>query len=133
MKYDHVSAGTIRFWAFLDTSVIALAIPLTANAFLSLLYGLNSAMGLAHEQPEFAPIQMFFVNLSGILVAVWAFARLLHPIGLLAMIDALGRTAVSALIVWFVVVQDAPPVLWLFVLSEGLGAIAQFRACFGKG
>ncbi len=129
MRLNHVSPATIRFWALLDTSVIALALPVTAQLFLGVIYWLNGLMGFDHVMPAFAPIHMFFVNLSGILVAVWAFARLLNPTGLLGLIDAIGRSAVAMLIVWFIIIEDAPPALWLFVATEGLGAIAQFRAC----
>lgn len=128
-RFDHVSPKTVRFWALLDTSVIALALPFTAKLFLGAIYAINGMLGHGSVVPEFGALQMFFVNLSGVLVAVWAFARLALPIGLLAFIDAIGRTAVALLIVWFVLAQDAPPVLWLFVFTEGAGAVAQLRAC----
>jgi hypothetical protein len=131
-RFAHVPPKTVRFWALLDTSVIALALPFTAKLFLGAIYALNGLMGHDAVVPEFGAIQMFFVNLSGVLVAVWAFARLLHPVGLLAFIDAVGRTAVALLIVWFVLVQDAPPVLWFFVFTEGIGAVAQLRACLAR-
>lgn len=129
MRFDHVSPNTVRFWALLDTSVIALALPFTATLFLGAIYWINGLLGYEAKVPTFGDLQMFFVNLSGVLVAVWAFARLALPIGLLAFIDAIGRTVVALLIVWFVLVRDAPPALWLFVFTEGAGAIAQLRAC----
>ena len=132
MRFDHVSAGTVRFWAMIDTSVIALALPVTAKAFLGLIYDLNGVLGFADTAPDFAPMHMFFVNLSGVLVAVWAAARLLNPIGLMAFIDAIGRTAVALLIIWFTCTQEAPPAMWFFVLTEGLGAVAQMRACLRR-
>ena len=133
MRFDHVPPGTVRFWAWIDTSVIALALPFTAKAFLSIVYGINGLLGFETTVPAFGALQMFFVNLAGILVAVWAIARLLHPVGLLAFIDAVGRSAVALLIAWYVVVEGAPPALWCFVVTEGVGAIAQFRACGSPG
>ena len=129
MRFDHVSPGTVRLWAWIDTSVIVLALPFTAKAFLSVVYGLNGLLGFDSTVPAFGAIQMFFVNLAGMLVAVWAIARLLHPVGVLGFIDAVGRSAVGLLIVWYVVVEGAPPALWFFVATEWIGAIAQFRAC----
>ncbi len=132
MRFAHVSPKTVRFWAFIDTSVIVLALPFTAKAFLSLIYGLNGLLGFDATVPPFGPLQMFFVNLAGMLIAVWAIARLVHPIGLLAYIDALGRGAVALLIAWYVLVEGAPPVLYLFVVTEGAGAVAQLAACLRK-
>ena len=129
MRFDHVSPQTVRFWAFVDTSVIVLALPFTAKAFLSLIYWANGLLGHEATVPGFGAIQMFFVNLAGMLVAVWAIARLVHPIGLLAYIDALGRSAVALLIAWYVLSEGAPPILWFFVFTEGAGAVAQLRAC----
>jgi len=129
MRFAHVSPRTVRFWAWIDTSVIVLALPITAKAFLALIYGLNGLLGFEAQVPAFGAIQMFFVNLAGMLVAVWAIARLVHPIGLLAFIDAIGRSAVAMLIAWYVLAEDAPPALWLFVFTEGAGAVAQLRAC----
>ncbi|TDU23244.1 hypothetical protein DFR24_4767 [Panacagrimonas perspica] len=129
MRFAHVSPRTVRFWAWIDTSVIVLALPITAKAFLALIYGLNGLLGFDAEVPAFGAIQMFFVNLAGMLVAVWAIARLVHPIGLLAFIDAIGRSAVAMLIAWYALVENAPQALWLFVFTEGAGAVAQLRAC----
>lgn len=125
---DHVPAKTVRFWAMLDTGVLSLALPFTAKLFLGALYALNGWLGGEATPPVFAPIQMFFVNLSGVMVLVWCAARLLHPVGLMALIDAIGRVLVSALIAYFIVVEDAIPVLWLFVGTEMAGAIVQGRA-----
>lgn len=129
MRFDHVSPRTVRFWAWIDTSVILLALPFTAKMFLSVIYALNGLLGHDSTVPEFGALQMFFVNLAGMLVAVWAIARLLHPVGLLGFIDAVGRTAVGLLIVWYVLMEGAPPALWFFVATEWIGALAQFRAC----
>ena len=129
-RFRHVSPRTVRFWAMVDSGVLALALPYTATLFLSAIYWLNSLLGGEAVVPAFGAIQMFFVNLSGVLVGVWVVARLMMPIGLMAFIDAVGRTLVALLIVWFVLAQQAPPVLWLFVFTEGIGAVVQLRACF---
>lgn len=125
---DHVPAATVRFWALLDTGVLSLALPFTAPLFLSGLYWLNGLLGGESSPPVLPPMAMFFVNLSGVMVLVWIAARLLHPVGLLALVDTVGRLLVSALIAYYVLVEGAIPVLWLFVGTELAGAIAQGRA-----
>lgn len=132
MRFDHVPARTVRFWALLDTAVIALALPFTAPLFLAAIYWANGLLGYEASVPAFGTLQLFFVNLSGMLVAVWAAARLALPIGLLAFIDAIGRSAVGLLILWFLLARDAPPVLGLFVVTEWAGAVAQLRACLRR-
>lgn len=128
-RFDHVPARTVRFWAMVDSGVIALALPFTAPLFLDLLYALNGAMGFEPQVPAIGALEMFFINLAGTLVAVWVLARLLHPVGVLAFVDGLGRLAVAALIVGYVTLTDAPPVLWFFVLTEVGGALPQLWAC----
>lgn len=125
---DHVPAATVRFWALLDTGVLSLALPFTAPLFLGFLYWLNGLLGGASTAPAFDPLALFFVNLSGMMVLVWVAARLLHPVGVLALVDAVGRVLVSALIAWYILIEGAIPVLWLFVGTEMAGAIAQGRA-----
>jgi hypothetical protein len=125
---DHVPASTVRFWAMLDTGVLSLALPFTAKLFIGGLYWLNGLFGGASEAPVFDSLALFFVNLSGVMVLVWVAARLLHPIGLLALVDSIGRVLVSLLIAYYILVEGAIPVLWLFVGTEMAGAIAQGRA-----
>ncbi len=49
-----------------------------------------------------------------------------------ALIDAIGRCMVSLLIAYYILFEGVIPVLWLFVLTEMLGAVAQFRALGAK-
>ncbi len=73
---------------------------------------------------------MFFVCLSGTLVAIWCVARYLKPIGVFALIDGWGRVWISLLIVWFVAVEGAPRVLLLFIVTEMIGAVAQLHEVY---
>mgnify|MGYP006138192393 CR=1 FL=1 len=50
----------------------------------------------------------------------------------MAVIDGWGRLYVALVLVWFIVGLDGPPVLWLFVFTEGAGAVAQLRAAYGR-
>ena len=134
MRFDNVPAKTVRFWAWVDSSVTwTLALPVAAPGFLHLLYRINGWMGGTARAPAFEPIHLFFVCLSGVLISLWVLVRLLFPAGVLAFADACGRLAVSLLILWFEGSTDAPRVLWLFVLTEMAGSVAQFRACFASG
>ncbi len=128
MDFDRVNPRTVRFWALIDSSIAALALPPTATAFIGALYWINGRLGGAATPPGFDPLALFFVNLSGVLVLVWVAARLLRPLGIFALIDAIGRVAVSALIAYYILRENVIPVLWFFVGTEMIGAIAQIRA-----
>jgi hypothetical protein len=128
---DHVRRRKVRFWALVDSSVsYTLALPPLSVHFINLLYTINGKLGGDAVAPPFTPMQMFFVCLSGSLVAVWCVARYLKPIGLFALIDGWGRVWVSLLIVWFVAVEGAPRVLLLFIVTEMIGALAQLHEVY---
>jgi hypothetical protein len=129
MRLDHIPPATVRFWAWVDSSVTwVLALPPAAQGFIALLYRINGWLGGAAAPPPFAPIQLFFVCLSGVLISLWVAVRLIWPLGALAYADAWGRIAVSALIFYFLACTDAPGVLAFFIFTEMAGAIAQLRA-----
>lgn len=128
-RYEHVAPATVRFWAMIDSGVLALATPWTATLFLGALYWFNGLLGYESTAPAFGTMQMFFVNLSGVMVGVWVVARLLHPVGILALVDGVGRLLVALLLIAYLLAADAPPVLWFFVFTEAVGAIPQLRAC----
>jgi hypothetical protein len=131
MRFDHVPARTVRFWASLDSAVGGLvATPWGAQLFLGFLYWANGRLGGTAEAPLFTPLQLLFVCLMGALVSVWVVARWLHPVGLMAVIDGWGRSYVALLIVWFLLFRDAEPILWLFVFTEGIGGLAQLRTAY---
>ena len=128
---ERVPRKTVRFWALLDTAVsYPLALPPLAQHFLSGLYYLNGKLGGDPSAPAFSPMQLFFVSLSGSLVALWCIARYLKPIGLFALLDGWGRVWISLLIVYYVAVEGAPRVLLVFIVTEMAGAIAQLRAVY---
>jgi hypothetical protein len=133
MNLEPISPKTIRFWAWVDSSVTwTLALPPMAEVFIRTLYRINGWIGGESIAPAFLPVQLFFVSLSGVLISLWVLARLLHPAPLFALLDGWGRVAVSALLIYFVFVTGAPKVLLLFVITEMAGAIAQLRAVYFK-
>lgn len=131
-SYDHIPARTVRFWAWLDSAVSwSLALPPLAPWFLKGIYALNGLFGGEPQPPPFEPIHLLFVSLTGSLVSVWVLARLLHPVGLLAVIDGWARLWVGASLIW-IMALGGPPVLWLFVATEWAGGVAQLRAAYRK-
>jgi hypothetical protein len=129
--FDHIPASTVRFWAWLDSAVTwSLALPPLSPHFIGFLYTLNGWIGGTSVVPHFEPIHGVFVSLTGSLVSVWVLARLLHPVGLLAVIDGWARLWVGASLLWWMLGYGAPPILGLFVLTEWLGALAQLRAAY---
>ncbi len=133
LNLDRVRRRKVRFWALVDSSVsYTLALPPLAQHFISLLYYVNGKLGGDAAAPDFTPLQMFFVSLSGSLITLWCVARYLKPIGLFALIDGWGRVWISLLIVWFVVVEGAPRVLLLFIVTEMIGAIAQLHEVYRR-
>jgi hypothetical protein len=132
LNLDRVRPGKVRFWAVVDSAVsYPLALPPLAKHFIALLYTINGKLGGEATAPPFSSMQLFFVSLSGSLVAIWCIARYLKPIGLFALIDGWGRAWISALIVWFVAIEGAPRVLLLFVATEMIGAVAQLYEVYG--
>jgi hypothetical protein len=131
MNLPGVRRRTVRFWALVDSSVsYTLALPPLAEHFVSMLYYVNGKLGGSPEAPPLTPLAMFFVSLSGTLIALWCIARYMKPIGLFALLDGWSRVWISLLIVWFVAVEDAPRVLLIFILTEMLGAFAQLHEVY---
>jgi len=131
MNLAGVRRRTVRFWAIVDSSVsYTLALPPLAEHFVSMLYYVNGKLGGDPTAPVFTPMSMFFVCLSGTLIASWCLTRYVKPIGMFALIDGWGRVWISLLIVWFVAVEGAPRVLLVFIVTEMLGAIAQLREVY---
>lgn len=131
-RFDHIPAKTVRFWALLDSAVTwMLAVPPLAPYFLNSIYWLNGLLGGASAPPAFEPIQLLFVSLTGSMVSVWVIARWLNPTGLMAVIDGWGRLWVGASLIW-IIALGGPPVLWLFVLTEWAGSVAQLRLAYRR-
>lgn len=117
----------IRFWAALDLSITAiLALPFTAKIFIEVVYKLNGILGGADAMPEFAAIHWLFVCFCGGLGVLWALVRLYQPTPFNSKADAFGRAWMSTVLLYFVVVADAPLVLLAFVATEAVGSAHQF-------
>ncbi len=116
----------IRFWAIFDLIITGiLAIPFTAELFIQLLYTINGLLGSNGSPPAFDAIHWLFVCFTGGLGVLWAIARISQPTSLLSKIDATGRLWMTALLIYFIFLRQAPLALLLFVVSELIGALHQ--------
>ncbi len=133
MRYAQLSPAKVRFWASLDAALAWMAIPPLAPQFLALTYWLNGLLGGTAVAPSLAePMHLLFICLSGALIGTWALARLLHPVGLLGVIDGWARLYVAAVLAWVILLAGGPPVLWLFVFTEAAGSVSQLRSAYAR-
>ena len=129
--FDHIPVKTVRFWAWLDTAVTWMpAIPPLSIYFVNGLYAMNGWLGGVAEAPVFEPIHLMFVSLMGSLVTLWCMVRILYTQPWMAAVDGWGRLWVGATLVWIILAMGGPPILWMFVFTEWIGAFAQLRAAY---
>ena len=126
---DERARSVVKNWAKFDLLLNAsYATPLTLGPFLSVTYFINGLLGGISSAPALSPLNAFFMNLAGMLGVVWALGRIANPLRQLGLIDATARLVVSALILYYVFAQSAPPALLLIIVSEVAGAFMQFSA-----
>jgi hypothetical protein len=105
-----------------------LAVPGLERRFVDALMQIDAALGLGTPSVALPPLALFFANLAGALGVLWALVRLAWPWRELAQADAIGRCFVAAGIARAILVDGVTPVLWAFVATEAIGAIAQIWA-----
>ena len=116
----------IRLFAAFDLPIVAcLAVPDLAALFMQALSALGVLIGWAPLAPVDTPLSWLFVHVAGVLGVLWALARLTTPSVLLGTLDVLGRCLVAALIVAAMRIGNVSGVLWLLVMTELTGAVAQ--------
>jgi hypothetical protein len=119
----------VRACALFDLAVTGcLAFPLSAQAFIALLFAGDAALDLGSSRVEFHPLHWLFVHLAGVLGMLWAVARLRSPTLELALLDVAGRLVVAALILHATAAEGMTPLLHVFVATELVGAAAQYLA-----
>jgi hypothetical protein len=120
--------AVVRAFALFDLVVTGLlAVPWLGDAVLALMitwFGLDGSPGDLLPLPVLTSV---FLNLAGILGVLWNGRRFIGPTPDLVRWDMWGRVAVAALFVVMLLTRDAPSVLWLFVVSELAGAVAERR------
>lgn len=124
--------GWVRVVALVDLLFTApLAIPEFSNAYVALLL---SGFGLLGPASAYVPLPLttsVFCVLAGILGVLWNGCRLLRPDSFLVRADIWGRAAVALALAYFLIVHQAPVVLWAFVATELIGALVERRALSG--
>lgn len=120
----------IRAVAVFDLAVtLPLAIPWLSDFWVVLLL---SGFGVTGQPAQWLPLPLstsIFAVLAGVLAVLWNGCRAWRPdLSLLVSADIGGRIAVAAALLYFLLVQDAPVALWLFVASELIGAAIEARA-----
>ena len=121
--------GWVRVVALVDLLLTApLAVPEFSNAYAALLL---SGFGWLGKASAYVPLPLttsVFCVLTGILGILWNGCRLLRADAFLVRADILGRAAVAAALVYFLLEHQAPVVLWAFVVTELGGALIERRA-----
>jgi hypothetical protein len=119
-----------RTLACIDLPIVtAMSLPPTAGWLVALIQGTDGLLGLGTPVLAFPPMAWLFLHVGGILGVMWAVLRLARPDDvLITWIDAGGRLASAALIVYCVAFTGATPVLLIFLTSEVGGAVVEFRA-----
>ena len=124
--------GWVRVVAFVDLLATApLAVPEFSNAYAALLL---SGFGLLGDASAYVPLPLttsVFCVLTGILGILWNGCRLVRPDSFLVRADIWGRAAVASALTYFLVVHQAPVVLWAFVATELVGGFVELRALSG--
>ena len=119
----------VRWIALFDLAVTApLAVPELSDRWVALLL---SGFTLAGEPAQWLPLPLttsVFSVLAGILGVLWNGCRAASSDALLVRADIWGRTAVALALTYFIVLHQAPGILWLFVASEIGGALIERRA-----
>lgn len=106
----------------------ALAIPVLSEHVLAYLL---SGFGLAGSPSDWLPLPLttaIFLNLTGLLGVLWNGYRLVSPEPLLVRLDQWGRIVVAAVLAYYLLCRGAPAMLWLFVASELIGSVIEWRA-----
>lgn len=109
-------------------STLGLAVPGLSAMTLGLFLQLHQALGLAGEFPPFAAANQVFVNVTGVLVFLWSFARIRVQDRFLTVCDCWARVAVASVILFHTFAGGMSQVFLAFVVTELGGAALQFWA-----
>lgn len=126
-------ARTVRRLSWVDVLLVGpLAVPGVSHLIISLIGWLDAALGLNSSIVTVNPMGMLFMNVVGVLAISWCIVRIQAPSVLLARLDILARLAVSALILYYMFVWGVTAVLLVFLVSELIGAVLEWRALRGS-
>lgn len=101
------------------------ALPGLVGIQLATLEKVQGWLGLAGRFPVFDPFQLFFLNLFGSIVVIWAALRIAKPEPLFGLADGIARVMFSSLMLYYLAVWGIPQIVWLFVVPEIVFGVAQ--------
>ncbi|MGV8934615.1 MAG: hypothetical protein ACOH1I_08330 [Gallionellaceae bacterium] len=78
----------------------------------------QQTLGAISPLPEFQPLHVFFVNLLGSIVVVWSLLRIWRPEPIYGLFDSCGRALFFSWQVYYLIVWNITPVVWLFAAFE---------------
>ncbi len=78
----------------------------------------HQVLGSISQLPEFQPLHVFFVNLLGSIVVVWSLLRVLRPEPIFGLFDSFARALFFTWQVYYLVVWNVTPVVWVFAGFE---------------
>lgn len=115
----------VRASAWYDLVVTAgFTTPWTYTLVHRALSAAGDAGGLG-TMPAIDPMQTLYANLLGSVVVVWAVLRIVRPLPLHGLFDAVART-LFALWQTYALTHGGPHVLWPFLVVEAGFGVAQF-------
>jgi hypothetical protein len=125
MTYTKIVRGVALFDL---VSTLGMAVPGLSVLTLGLFLHLHQSLGLAGEFPVFDPAHHVFVNVTGILVFCWSFARMRVQDRFLTVCDCWARLAVGSCILFHTFAGGMSRVFLAFVVTEFGGAALQLWA-----
>lgn len=78
----------------------------------------HTVLGTLSPLPAFEPLHVFFANLLGSIVVMWAVLRIRRPEPVLGLFDAFGRILFFTWMIYYLVGYHVTPVLWGFAAFE---------------
>lgn len=121
-------------FALLDLVLVGpMALPGVAHILVGLFILADGAVGFQSPLGQMNEAGMLFVNVVGVLAAMWAVARLKAPTALTMRIDSYARFAVALILIYYWAGLGPSVIFVLFLISEIGGAIVQLAALRKKG
>lgn len=75
--------------------------------------------------PAFAPLHVFFANLLGSIVVVWAALRLWRPEPIYGLFDSFSRGLFFTWQVYYLLAHGITPIVWVFAFFELAFGVSQ--------
>ncbi len=126
---DPKSQKLIARLAMIDLVLVGpMAIPPVALLVLSIFGDLDAMIGLESPLGMMTPLGLIFMNIVGILAAVWSIIRIRETSRLNTLLDTIARIGVALILVYGVSQIGLSLMFGLFLVTEIGGAALQAMA-----